>query len=230
MRALARDCLGITGEVSARNNILRLFRSPPQGSLRDGLRFVRRHYCEPNGPTDLRVTDVADRKISVSWVDQSDNEDGFTIQFRGRRANFSDHTGTARVGIDEESASLTGLRDNHEYTISVAAVNRGGESRRSNEVRARTPARSISVSKEGAGLSTVFVVTGAGFTPNSLVIIRITDGQLHQVQFPETAGGDGRFVSRHSVPCASGIALTFTVYEDADFTGTFANSIVTTCP
>lgn len=96
---------------------------------------------------------------------------------------------------------------------------------------ASTPSgRQISVSKEGAGSSTVFVVTGTGFTSSSRVVIKITDNQFRQVQFPETAGGDGRFVSRHSVSCVSGIQLTFTAFEDANPSGTFANSVVTTCP
>src|SRR3954447_12417391 len=92
------------------------------------------------------------------------------------------------------------------------------------------PPRSISVSKEGTGSSTAFIVNGVGFTPGSLIVIRITDAQLQQIQFPETAGGDGKFVSRHGVPCFSGGQLTFTAFEDTDPSGTFANIIVTTCP
>ena len=93
----------------------------------------------------------------------------------------------------------------------------------------KTP-RSISVSSEGSGTSTVFVVTGDGFTPGKRVVIRITDRQLNQLQFPETAGGDGKFVSRCSVRCGSGFELTITAFEDADPLGTFANTIVTHCP
>jgi hypothetical protein len=184
----------------------------------------------PNTPTGLQVTNVADRIISVSWMDQSADEDGFLVRFRGKRAGESDHTGTKSVGRNQVSTSLTGLRSNYEYTISVVAFNAGGESPSSNEVRATTPARSISVSKEGTGASAVFVVTGAGFTAGSGVVLRITGPQFQQVQFPETAGGDGKFVSRHSVPCVSAIQLTFTAFEDADPLGTSANAIVTTCP
>jgi hypothetical protein len=183
----------------------------------------------PKGPSGLRITGVADRQISVAWTDQSDNEDGFSIRFRGEREGSS-HTGSKSVGRNEVSASLGGLRSNYQYTISVVAFNTDGESQMSNEVRATTPARSISVSKEGAGSSTVFVVTGAGFTPSSLVVIRITSPQLQQVQFSETAGGDGKFGSRHSVPCVSGIQLTFTAFEDADPLSTFSNAVITNCP
>jgi hypothetical protein len=186
--------------------------------------------ARPERPTNLQVTEVADRRISVAWVDRSDNEDGFRVRFRGKRAEFDDHTGTKEVGRDVRSAVLTGLRSGYDYTISVVAFNASGESPSSNEVRGTTPARQISVASGGSGASTVFTVTGAGFTPNGLVVIRITNPALQQLQFPQTAGGDGKFVSRHGIPCTPGVAFTFTAFEDADPAGTFANAIVTTCP
>jgi hypothetical protein len=90
--------------------------------------------------------------------------------------------------------------------------------------------RRISVSKQGAGASTVFVVAGTGFTPNVRVVIRVTTPQFQQVQFAETSGFDGTFASPHSVPCVSGGQLTVTAFEDRDPTHTFANAVVTTCP
>jgi hypothetical protein len=185
---------------------------------------------KPNAPTGLKVTEVTDRKISVSWADQSDNENGFSIQFLGKRASLSDHAGSKSVAANVTSTSLTGLRSNFEYAINAVAFNADGESPKSNEVRATTPARTISVTKEGTGSSTVLTVKGSGFTPSSLVVIKITDAQLQQVQFPETAGTDGKFVSKHSVSCVSSAQLTITAFEDADPLGTFANAIVTTCP
>jgi hypothetical protein len=90
--------------------------------------------------------------------------------------------------------------------------------------------RTISVSKEGAGRTTVFTVTGTGFTPNRLVVIRITASNFQQLQFAESAGADGNFVSRHSAPCASGLQLTFTAFEDASPANTNATPVITTCP
>ena len=146
MLALARECLNISGMVSARRDIFALRSLPPPRSLQDELKFIRRTRCRPKGPFDLRVTDVAEGKISVSWVDQSDNEDGFKIRFRGKRQGVSDHTGSQSVGRNQQagetgqvSASLTDLRGNYEYTISVVAFNAGGESSPSNEVQATTP-------------------------------------------------------------------------------------------
>ena len=79
---------------------------PPQLTLKD----FGTESGKPEGPTNLRVTNVAAGTISVSWIDQSEKEDGFSIRFRGQRAGFSDHTGTQSVGRNAVSASLTGLR------------------------------------------------------------------------------------------------------------------------
>jgi hypothetical protein len=204
-----------------------LFLADPNG----GVYTTSSHLAVPKEPSSLRVTDVGDRKIGLAWQDNSDDESGFEIRFRGKRPDFSDHTGTKSVGRNVVSASLTGLRSNHEYTISVVAVNQGGSSRSSNEVRATTPARQISVSNEGVGPSAVFTVAGTGFSPNSLVIIRVSDAPFQLQDFPETSGADGKFTSRHGLPCVSGVTVwTFTAFEDADPQGTVANTVVTTCP
>jgi hypothetical protein len=93
-----------------------------------------------------------------------------------------------------------------------------------------TTARTIAVSKQGVGQSTVLTITGGGFTPGSRVVIRVTTADLQQVQFGETAGGDGKFVSSHGVRCVSGGELTVTAFEDANPEGSLANVVVTTCP
>ena len=93
------------------------------------------------------------------------------------------------------------------------------------------PARLISLTTEGTGASTVWTVTGSGFTPFGLSVIRFTNPALQQVQFDQSAGADGQFVSRHSIANVfSGEQITVTAFEDADPDGTFANTIVTTCP
>ena len=233
VRSIARECLKITGTISIQRDILALRSLPPPRSLRDELIFIKTKLCvpsPPNSPSSLRITNVADRKISIAWIDKSDNEDGFLIQFSGKRVGEVDHTGSKSVGRNQTSTTLEGLRSNYVYTISASAFNSGGRSQKSNEVQATTPARTISVAREGTGTSAVFIVTGSGFSPNSLVVIRATDAQLHQIQFQGNVGGDGKFVSKRDIPCASGTKITFTAFEDADPLGTFANAIVTTCP
>lgn len=76
----------------------------------------------------------------------------------------------------------------------------------------------------------MFVVTGSGFTPNSVVVIRVTDRQLAQAQFSETADDSGSFVARGNPNCVTGATLTVTAFEDANPSDTFANAVVTACP
>ena len=168
--------------------------------------------------------------VTLSWVDRSANEDGFKIRFHGTR-DGSDHSGSREVERNVTSADLGGLRSGYDYRISVIAFNSGGDSAPSNEVRAALPARLISLTTEGTGASTVWTVTGSGFTLFGLAVIRFTNPAFQQVQFGQSAGADGHFVSRHSIAnVSSGEKITITAWEDADPDGTSANEIVTTCP
>lgn len=88
----------------------------------------------------------------------------------------------------------------------------------------------ISVTTEGTGLSTVATVNGSSFTPGGLVVIRFTDRRLNQLQAVATAGADGKFTARRSVPCGSGIQFTVTAFEDANPNGSFANAVEMSCP
>ena len=129
------------------------------------------------------------------------------------------------------TADLAGLRSGYDYRISVIAFNAGGDSASSNEIQAALPPRLISVTTEGTGASTVWTVAGSGFTPFGLAVIRFTNPAFQQVQFSQSAGADGKFVSRHSIAnVSSGEQITVTAFEDADPEGTSANPIVTTCP
>jgi hypothetical protein len=182
----------------------------------------------PRPPTDLRVTEVADRRIAVAWKKHSNNETRFVLSFRGERSGFSDHTGSESLPANTESASISGLRSGYEYAIHVVAVNEAGGSG-GPSVTATTPARTISVAKEGAGSSTVYVVNGRGFSPNSKVVLRIEHG-LTQSEWVETAEADGTLTSRRSYPCVTGQALHVSAFEDADPLGTWSNILETSCP
>ncbi|MEO6818821.1 MAG: fibronectin type III domain-containing protein [Ginsengibacter sp.] len=183
-----------------------------------------------NSPSNLKVTEVADRKISISWMYQPSSESGFKIRYSGKLAGQSDDTGTQTVDSNVRTADLLGLDSGYKYTISIVAFNAAGESRSSNEVTATTPARVISVSKEGKGTLAVFTVNGTGFTPGSVVVNRATAPNFTQVQFDQTTGADGKYTARQSIPCISGVQITFTAFEDSNPTSTFANSVITTCP
>jgi hypothetical protein len=197
----------------------------------DGDLTIAARPGKPNAPADLTLTKQADRMVTVSWVDRSANEDGFEIRFHGTRDGFTDHGGSREVERSVTTADLGGLRSGYDYRISVIAFNDGGDSASSNEVLAILSPRLINVTTEGTGASTVWIVTGSAFTPFGLAVIRFTNPASQQVQVSQSAGADGKFVSRHSIAnVSSGEQITVTAWEDADPDGTSANPIVTTCP
>ena len=197
----------------------------------DGDLTIAARPPKPNAPADLTLTKQADRMVTVSWINRSANEDGFEIRFHGTRGGFTDHGGSRKVERNVTTADLAGLRSGYDYRISVIAFNAGGDSASSNEIQAALPPRLISVTTEGTGASTVWTVTGSAFTPFGLAVIRFTNPAFQQVQFSQSAGADGKFVSRHSIAnVSSGEQITVTAFEDADPEGTSANPIVTTCP
>jgi hypothetical protein len=133
---IARKCLDIRGPFSIRQDV---FTHQRPASLRSGLEIIHKTRCKPEAPTALRVELTTAGRIDLRWVDNSDNETGFYIRFRGKRIGFDDHTGTSGTNTDIAYASLTGLRSGFTYTIRVLAYNQAGESPPSNEVQATTP-------------------------------------------------------------------------------------------
>ena len=97
---------------------------------------------------------------------------------------------------------------------------------------------SITVSTEGAGESAVFVVRGSAFVANAAVAIRaarIGDGQVFNVFFSTTATPSGQVEMRISIPCVSGLPLSFSANDarpdSSDLTGTlWSNTVTVPCP
>lgn len=93
----------------------------------------------------------------------------------------------------------------------------------------------ISVSTEGSGASSVFVVTGSGFLPNHVVHVRVVDDALATVFFQQSSDGSGQFKLRQSIQCITGLALHFSANDERpdphDLTGTlWSNTVTTSCP
>jgi len=133
---IARKCLDIRGPFSIRQDV---FTHQQPASLRFWLKRIHLTRCKPEAPTALRVELTTAGRIDLRWVDNSDNETGFYIRFRGKRTGFVDHTDISQTSPDIAYASLTGLRSGFTYTIRVVAYNQAGESPPSNEVQATTP-------------------------------------------------------------------------------------------
>lgn len=105
----------------------------------------------------------------------------------------------------------------------------------------QTAAPTISVSSEGSGVGTIFIVRGSGFEPSRQITIRFwgvtslnTPAELY---FYSTSTSGGQLEFRTSFPCLSGVELRFTAQDgrkvpySQDLSGfLWSNTVVTSCP
>ncbi len=90
----------------------------------------------PMAPSNLAATTASNTTINLSWIDNSNNEDGFKIE---RRLNTAvTYTEIATVGANATSFSNSALTPNTAYSYRVRAINGGGTSAYSNVSSATT--------------------------------------------------------------------------------------------
>jgi hypothetical protein len=189
---IARRCLKLSNAISIRHDILRSFTSPVN-SVRTALQRIHRDRCVPNAPTQLQVLSVPPGlpDVGLLWHDNSDNEDGFRVRFRGKRTGFADHDGAMTVeagGIETHQTRLGGLRSGFEYAIMVAAFNTAGESSPSNEVKVTIPA-SEETRRGDLQRQPIF----ASFVPYSATFPAggvVPKGRLLKIRFPQFGVAD----------------------------------------
>lgn len=88
----------------------------------------------PVAPGNLQAQAVSKSQINLTWVDNSNNELGFTIE----RKSGKTWTVLATIGPGVTTFANTGLAANTSYTYRVRAYNALGNSAYSNEATART--------------------------------------------------------------------------------------------
>ncbi|HEW78577.1 MAG TPA: hypothetical protein ENH34_01225, partial [Phycisphaerales bacterium] len=91
----------------------------------------------PMAPSNLVATAVSISQIDLSWVDNSNNEDSFSIERKTGSGLFSQ---IATVGVNVTIYSDTGLTDSTTYAYRVLARNSVGDSAYSNTASATTEA------------------------------------------------------------------------------------------
>ena len=89
----------------------------------------------PDAPSALTVTTTSEAAISLSWDDNSDNEDGFKIE---RSPDGSDWDQIATVGANTTTYEDTGLTCETTYYYRVRAHNADGDSAYSDTVSGST--------------------------------------------------------------------------------------------
>ena len=100
-------------------------------SAYSGIATTAASAAVPAAPSGLAVTNGLDagrkRSVDLTWIDNSTNETGFTIQ-RATNAAFTTGRRSITVPADSVSASLTGLTRATTYYIRIRANNAVGSS------------------------------------------------------------------------------------------------------
>jgi fibronectin type 3 domain-containing protein len=89
---------------------------------------------KPAAPESLVATAASNSRINLTWVDASNNEDGFTLL---RSADGKTFTVAAQLGSDRTSFGDPGLKAATQYHYRLEAHNKAGKSR-SNAAKATT--------------------------------------------------------------------------------------------
>ncbi|HEX8502147.1 MAG TPA: fibronectin type III domain-containing protein [Pyrinomonadaceae bacterium] len=91
----------------------------------------------PAAPSNLTATAISTSAITINWVDNSDNEDGFKIEMC-QGSNCSDFVTAGYVTTGATNATVSGLGKNRTCKFRVRAYNAAGDSAYSNIAQATT--------------------------------------------------------------------------------------------
>lgn len=94
----------------------------------------------PEAPDRLTVTSEESDRITLTWRDKSDNENGFVLE---RKTGTGSFTRVATLSANSSTYTDRSLATGQSYTYRVKSYNDSGESDPSNEVTARTVAEIV---------------------------------------------------------------------------------------
>jgi chitodextrinase len=95
----------------------------------------------PSAPASLTATAASFSEISLTWADNSTNENAFTVErCQDNGAACTDFTVVGHAGANSTGYQDAGLSGNATYRYRLSAYNSGGVSSHSNEAIAATPA------------------------------------------------------------------------------------------
>ena len=115
----------------------------------------------PAAPTGLVTTVVSSTQITLTWVDQANNESGFKIERNTGTGSFAQ---VATVGANVTTYANTGLTAATNYTYRVRATNSSGDSAYSNTASATTQTAGAPSLTLNGGTAPITVARGATIT------------------------------------------------------------------
>ena len=130
----------------------------------------------PNLPTDLKGVVNGATKIDLTWVDASNNEDGFKIERKSGAGSFSL---VATLGQNVVSYSDTGLAASTNYTYRIYSYNIKGNSNFSNETSIQTPNLLIYINTLNKLYKINFSSDNIGYIAGDKVVLKTTNGGLN---------------------------------------------------
>lgn len=129
----------------------------------------------PDAPSDLQATTLSSGSVALAWTDNSDNDDGFDVQWDTVNTFDSDPQ-TIEAGPHSPAYTVTGLTAETLYYFRVRATNGAGDS-------AWTTTASATTDAEG---SAVFSLTAV---PDATVGITADIATWYSTDLPAVLGG-----------------------------------------
>jgi fibronectin type 3 domain-containing protein len=149
----------------------------------------------PAAPSGLTVKVISAHELSLSWVDNSNNETEFRIERKGAGDPFHQIATTAGTKYDDR-----GLKPNKTYAYRVRAANSGGASAFSNVARGLTlPAAPSSVDATANSKSRITVTWKQKGGADGFRIERKSEGSSFR-QIARVGGGSNTYVDSGLIP------------------------------
>jgi subtilisin family serine protease len=122
----------------------------------------------PITPSRLSISRVSGTQVDLEWVDNSPDEEGFTVERRVHGRRYREIT---RIDPDTTAYSDTNLEGGASYTYRIRAFNRYGNSGYSNEARTAKSDGGIGLAGGGGGGGGgCFIATAAYGSPHNRCI------------------------------------------------------------
>ena len=137
----------------------------------------------PAEPSGLSISDVTSNNVTLTWIDNSDNETGFEIQ-------RSTTSGSGFATIDTTASDVTTYLDETvlpetEYFYQIRAINSYGESDYTPEVSVTTPA----IPTVNLGNTEIFGSSTTNSKRQALPVVMSETGDIQSISIYHNGGG-----------------------------------------